>query len=74
MLEVKEQFEQDRLFRQLIQAEIIMIGLASKLGRGYELSGTEKRKYYRQVGLQKSLTVQIIEKGWLEQYKLIGLG
>ena len=74
MLEVKEQLEQNRLFRQLIQAETLMIELASKLGRGHELSGTEKRKYYRLVGLQKSLTIEIIKNGWIEKYKLVGLG
>lgn len=70
----KDEFEQKRLFSQLTKCESVMVGLASKLGKGIELTGTEKRRYYRHVGIQKKLVTEIVKRGWMAKYSMIGVG
>lgn len=71
----KDEFEKRSLFRQLSQTQALMVGFASLMGHsGKPLNGTEKRKYYRQVGKQQKLVIDLKKRGWYDEFVQIGIG
>ena len=69
-----EEFEKKTTFKNLTNLETKIVNYASKLGRGIELNDNEKRKYYNLIKKEKKMLRNIEEKGWMEDWKKVGLG